>query len=236
MKANSNERQERKNGNGILFPVASFIYAVLQRAANANARDNQAAETDNKIANATKAIAWLTAALVVTSVLSIVVLYSQWRTFEKTDRTLREGERAFVYITGVNFFRFPAGGANAWYIVPEATNNGTTQTVNMTYNLGCNTIVTANVKISFGPKEASGIGGCLFDLAAVWRRHEFARISGMIFYQDVFSRSHVTIFCRNVTIQADPAQARNMGDLSQTTEFCPDVLDCSDKECDQKQG
>jgi hypothetical protein len=176
-------------------------------------------------------LAFLNAGLVFTSVLSAIVLYKQWQTFEKTDRTLRIGERAFVYMQGVNFLKFPTGSLNSWYILPQAENNGTTQTVGMTYRLLCDKVSSQTAKVSFGPKQISGIGGCLYDLTNLWLTHNPARVSGLIFYEDVFMQSHVTRFCRNIFIQTDPTQARSVGDLSQTSELCPDAPDCADKEC-----
>jgi hypothetical protein len=213
-----------------LSSVFSLISSIAQRVSDGNARAYESEKTNRQIARATNYIAILNAGLVFTGILSAVVLYGQWRTFEKTDKTLRIGERAFVYSPSMIFLKYIASSPNNWYIIPQAENNGSTQTVNMTYALICNQI-SSKATISLGPKQVSGIGGCLYNLYDLWHTQKPARVSGIIFYKDVFMQSHVSKFCRNFFIQADPTQARISADLSHTYETCPDAPDCSDNEC-----
>ena len=102
MNGNGAKDNNDKSRTSILLAATGLIYSITQRIAENNRRDNQAAETENRIATATRAIAFIGFLTFVVGLITSGVLVKQWQTFEKTDKTLRAGERAFVYIDSID--------------------------------------------------------------------------------------------------------------------------------------
>ena len=88
-------------------------------------------------------LVWTTIGIVLATGVSCGVAYLQWHTLEKTDRTLRAGERAFVYLEAVPISQV----GDSWYFMPVAANNGTTQTVEFTYIASCNISIGVTIHI-----------------------------------------------------------------------------------------
>jgi hypothetical protein len=178
----------------------------------------------------------------------IVVGVLQWRTLEKTDETSREFNRAFVFLHGIKEEQIIKDSkSSTWYFVANLENNGNTQTVNAATQIACakpeikdlfddNGIPAPASPRVFGPKQMFGGGVCFWEadtLESDRLRGALHIIGGIVRYDDVFGHSHVTKFCREIVISADP---RPIGQrLQYSTSSCSDAVDCSDKECNHKQ-
>ena len=131
---------KNNDGNGrtsILLAATGLIYSITQRIAENNRRDNQAAETENRIATATRAIAFIGFLTFIVGLITSGVLVKQWQTFEKTDKTLRAGERAFVYIDNIDTSKSNDGSGDRRAFLFNAINNGETQTKDLQFFLIC---------------------------------------------------------------------------------------------------
>lgn len=181
---------------------------------------------------ATKAVARWTFALAVVTALTVIVLFFSLRISQSTDKTLRAGQRAFVYISGLSD---ESTGNGNWIFVPKSINNGTTQTVDMEYNLACeyglSNSVSKSVQDFLGPKQENGLGACIWSidrLTEAWANGWFLKLKLYVFYKDVFKVSHLTRVCRNIKISNDP---RNQRQLVYIASRCPELPDCADNEC-----
>ncbi len=184
-------------------------------------------------------IVWATIGIVFATVFTGGVGYLQYLTLEKTDQTLRAGQRAFVFLEGIHMTQhavLPNG--YSWYFVASLQNNGTTQTKNLVTRLTCkinpqhSDIGTSHSLL--GPKQIDGAGACTWSadqLAQIWQNQSHIFMAGDAVYYDVFDDRHITRFCRDITIQSDPRIGN--GTLQQVTGVCPDWPDCADKECEQ---
>ena len=216
-------------------PVSSLIYAIVQRISQVETKDYEATKTNRKIANATIALAVLNLFLVVTSVFSVAAFILQWRTLEKTDKTLRVGERAFVYTDGMDVAKSNDGAGDKWTFLLNAVNNGGTQTKYLYFYVICKyggKIDIPPVSTSFlGPKQKTGMGACVWpedDVERLWNNNWSVEITVGIFYIDAFNDSHFTRVCRQISVKSDP---RNATTLQHEDSRCSESADCADKEC-----
>jgi hypothetical protein len=162
----------------------------------------------------------------------LIVSYLQWRTLDKTDKTLRTGERAFVYLDDVHVTAYK----EKWDFEPAATNSGSTQTVDFVYILKCGPPVTElGLQSSIiGPKQSKILGECVIpihNLDLIWINHGSVEISGSIFYKDTFSASHWTKFCRQIRMPIDPKTITGGQTIPRGMGPCPNAPDCADGEC-----
>jgi hypothetical protein len=178
---------------------------------------------DNVNATATAVLAFATIALTVVAVL-------QWRTFEKTDLTLRSQQRAFVFLDGIQMVKHPS---DVWYFVTSFRNNGLTQTRNLVIRLACGpNTKTVSKHALLGPRQVNGEGACTWTsdaLSVQWKSREPVTIQGDATYDDIFGDPHLTRYCRQITIDSDPHSPD--GVLQQVTAECSAWPDCADKEC-----
>jgi hypothetical protein len=182
-------------------------------------------------------LALFTAILAFATVALVWVAKLQWNTLEKTDETLRAGQRAFVFLENIQMNQQPALPQGfIWYFVPNLRNNGTTQTKNLTTRLTCEFSPQPSkvgVRHSLlGPKQIEGMGACSWSaesLAQIWQSHTEILIAGDATYSDIFDDPHVYRFCRKITVASDPRVGG--GILQQVTATCPDWPDCIDNEC-----
>jgi hypothetical protein len=133
------------------------------------------AETEHRInermmARWTRNLGWFTAALVVTSVLTLWVLY-------ETDQTSRLRDRAFVYFGDPPVTPYPAGSPILWGFGITVTNAGNMPARRVTVRYACrDTPISDQVPDSFrlvdqqwkpadlpsviGPKQQATVQGC----------------------------------------------------------------------------
>jgi hypothetical protein len=194
-------------------------------------------------ARATIWLAAVTVALVVVTAGLSLIAYWQYGVLKSTDDVTREFNRAFVFLEDISEKQTSNGNQKSdWHFVPNIKNNGNTQTRDAVALVACD---KAAIKELFdgknntgkprviGPKQKIGAGLCSWDADTLEREQNIPHyIGGVIRYDDVFDGKHVTKFCREVRILADP---RPIGaPLQYSTSLCPETLDCADKECDRK--
>jgi len=171
-----------------------------------------------------------TAVLAVATIVLSFVAYLQWRTFEKTDFTLRSQQRAFVFLDGIQMVKHPG---DVWYFVASLRNNGLTQTRNLIVRLACGAKAPVGSKHAvLGPHEVNGEGACTWTsdaLAVQWKSREPVTMQGDATDDDIFGDPHLTRYCREITIDSDPHSPD--GRLEQVTAECPASPDCADEEC-----
>jgi hypothetical protein len=101
------------------------------------------------------------------------IAYLQWQTLEKTDITLRNRQRAFVFLEGVHMSQLPAQPQEYdWLFVAAIQNNGATQTKNLISRLACRRDPKGSDLVSrhsvLGPMQTAG--------ACSWPADDLARI------------------------------------------------------------
>jgi hypothetical protein len=161
-----------KDSNGKMSPITRLIDAISNVIANANASDRNTEKTNNKIANATVAIAVLTFFVVVSGFLTFVVMLLQWMTFEKTDSTIKENERAFVYIDDVTPQDVAFGEQHRLVYPMKIKNGGSIKAVHPVVYAICRKIFDITQmqkhKLVIGPNQTVTIASCqwLIDIAS----------------------------------------------------------------------
>jgi hypothetical protein len=177
--------------------------------------------------------------LTIFTFLLVLVAALQWRTLEKTDATLRAGQRAFVFLDGIQMTQHPIQPQGyIWYFTASIQNNGATQTKDLVHRLACKK-APSNSEIQsahsvLGPKQIDGAGACFWpadQLARIWQTQEHIFMMGDATYYDVFGDYHVTRFCRDILVESDPRVGT--GIMQQVTATCPERPDCTDKECEK---
>lgn len=180
--------------------------------------------------------------MAVVGIATVIVLFLQYDTLDKTDHTLREGQRAFV------FFRELARGqtvekdqSTIWTFIPNLENNGNTQTKKALIGISCEKsgiqkfydgYLKPDGPRVFGPKQIIGAGGCswtstFLDQQRLSRTPSY--IGGVVEYEDIFGGRHVTKYCRQLYVLSDP-NPKGIN-LEHITGLCPDTPDCADEEC-----
>ena len=236
MNGDREQRHNEKHGSSILHAAAGLIYSILQSVSKGGKRSDQAEQANRRIANATLAVAFLTLGLLVVSAFTCGVLIKQWQIFESTDKTLRVGERAFVYIDGgIDSARNNDGSGDKWTFLFNAINNGGTQTKNLSFVVACeygSSISIPPIATSFlGPKQRIGMGSCTWSddiIQTIWANNWSVKVTVSIFYLDTFSDAHFTRVCRRIFPKSDP---RNGPPLQHEDDRCSESPDCADKEC-----
>jgi hypothetical protein len=168
--------------------------------------------------------------------LLVVVGILQWLTLRQTDKTLRVGERAFVYIEGgLDVARNDDGAGNKWMFLFNAVNNGGTETTDLSFFEACQYGQTPEIhalETSFlGPKQKIGMGSCTWRddiIQTIWANNWSVKMTVSIFYRDTFSGSHFTRVCRRIIPKSDP---RNGPPLLHEEDRCQETPDCIDSEC-----
>jgi len=173
-----------------------------------------------------------TGVLAVGTLALVYVAALQQSTLEKTDKTLRIGERSFVYLEDVHVTAYK----EKWDLEPIATNSGTTQTVDFMYTLRCGPPLTElGLQSSLiGPKQSKILGECsipIHNLELLWINRGSVEISGSMFYRDTFYASHWAKFCRQIRMPVDPKTIAGSQTIPGGMSPCPDAPDCADGEC-----
>ena len=179
-----------------------------------------------------------------------IFAFFQWQTLDKTDHTLRAGERAFV---------FPRLDQSGWQpavmlnnqivrgLFFGIENSGNSPTKNMILSLYCprpnafDTIdpITAGEKPTFvvtrllGPKQTQWAGICNYtasELENVRSENISLFVAFHVAYDDIFDESHTTEFCTKIT----DFRAGDFKSLSYRpdNDFTPcEKHNCADEEC-----
>ena len=157
----------------------------------------------------------------------------QWRILDQTDETLREGERANVYIMDFT----PQLVDKEWWFTIWANNSGTTRATSVRNYFSCDkpneagkttrdtTVVT--------PQQKASAGTCQWandQIISHWKAVIPVYVYGHIFYKDAFTKHHVTRYCRKVIVSEDPTGRPFLPTLINT---CNDEKypDCADDDC-----
>jgi hypothetical protein len=230
-------KHENNADESKLSSVYRLLYAIVQRITDSYTHNQLTDTTNIRISRATVMLAIETGVLAFLTAVSVAVMIAQWRTFEKTDRTLRIGERAFLYL---DYLR-PTTGGEQWRFESFIMNNGSTQAVDLVYTLDCVSTDSQWQAPSIGlqssligPKQSKSIGTCIVQtpyLEQIWHTKQSFEISGNLFYRDVFSASHWTKFCRRIQITIDPKTITTDRDIPGGQSPCPNAPDCADSEC-----
>jgi hypothetical protein len=195
-------------------------------------------------------LVWATIAIAVPTAALVVVAWFQWCTSEKTDQTLRAGERAFVFVRHQGS-QWTAAKTMSNQIVRsfivEWENSGNSQTKNLTVDLYCippQAFVTANpigildkptltADRLLGPKQTIWGGVCNYtvdqlNLAKDKGYHLY--VGAKANYFDIFDARHVTEYCieiTNISGQFEDMSVIPQGDLNNCGR------NCADSECDK---
>jgi hypothetical protein len=214
-----------------------LITAVINQILKTNEPFNQDSNRDNN------KIKWWRDPSIITNILLAVftaclvgVGILQWITLNKTDKNLRVGERAFVYIDGdMDTAKSNDGAGDKWTFLLHAVNNGGTHTKSLSFYVTCEYGVkseTTPLNTSFlGPKQRIGMGSCSWpedDVERLWNNNWSAKMSVGIFYVDAFADSHFTRVCRNIFIKSGP---RNATTVQHEDGRCSESPDCTDQDC-----
>jgi hypothetical protein len=171
-----------------------------------------------------------------------IIAFLQYRTLEKTDKTLRAGQTAFVFLQNIQMSEEPIPPRGyEWYFIANVTNNGTTQTKNFVSRLACKkNPLSSEIGIRhsvLGPKQTDGIGACTWpadQLVPIWQNRGHIFMVGDATYDDVFGEHHIFRFCRDIAIRSDPRNTS--GVMQQVQGVCRDQEDCADKECERNRS
>jgi hypothetical protein len=178
-----------------------------------------------------------------------VVAGLQWHTLDKTDATLRAGQRAFVFVkTPGNWTvaKMVGDEARRAYFV-ELGNNGNSQTKNLTFSLYCprpNVFeridpITANKKPEvvaprmLGPKQTIGAGICSYGASELERVRSGSVplfIALRVIYNDIFDNFHVTEYCAILGNFGD-GDFKALATIPTNDTIPCDVHNCADDEC-----
>jgi hypothetical protein len=209
-------------------------------------------KTNEHIANATKAVAIWTRWLVFVGILTAVVLGLQLRMLQQTDKTMRAGERAFVFVNQSPVIQWEAAQLMDGNIVTrrasiEWENSGNSQTKNLIVYLNCPrpqkvissnpmTILDGNFGSNgrlLGPKQKVAGGVCTYnaeELGSVQRSGAHLYIVAKATYDDIFDEPHVTEYCGEVvSILGD----MNNAAITPNNAVQTCGRNCADKECSQ---
>jgi hypothetical protein len=181
---------------------------------------------------------WQGTSVIVNSILSgllVVVGVLQWRILSQTDKTLRVGERAFVYIDSVDAAKNNDGSDDKWTFLMNAINNGGTHTKSISFFTICEYGVKSETSPLFtsflGAKQKIGMGSCVWsedEVERLWNNNWSFNMTAEIFYTDAFDDSHFTLMCRQILIRSDPKDGAS---LRLAENRCSETADCTDKEC-----
>jgi hypothetical protein len=200
-------------------------------------------------------IVWATLGIFLATAFSVGVGYLQRETLEKTDKTLRAGQRAFVNVNDVRMEPTPKDVDNMTYLTigPILENSGSTAVRNGFYYLGWsisglnNTVSppfpigkvesltpAQGMPINLGPHckqdfilSSLGIGDGALD--SVRNMDNVIYIFGRVSYTDVFKACHITEFCFTIGRES-PHNNRNRISAA----FCnpnPNWPNCTDEDC-----
>jgi hypothetical protein len=183
-----------------------------------------------------------------TVALAIVAVF-QWLTLEKTDHTLRAGQRAFVFVnrpvsSWTAARKVGSETVRSFYV--EWENNGNSQAKNLRVALWCPRPsafdivdpITANKTPSveaprlLGPKQSVWGGVCNYrasELESVRDQSIPMFVAARAVYSDIFGEDHVTEFCAQVTSLAGDFQ-KIEGVPTNDLSSCP-KHNCADDEC-----
>jgi hypothetical protein len=232
----------------LTLAVLSFI-----KSKNADNTDVERSQTTRNKPNAFRdPLVWATLAIAAATVTLTVVGLLQWRTLEKSDQTLRAGQRAFVFVRQIPTNWTAAQTRNGTVVrdIPiEWENNGNSQTKDLIVEINCprpQWFVSADpMTISdgyygksarlLGPKQSVLGGTCSYtaeQLKSVQRDRMHLYVTARATYSDIFNEKHITEYCGEIVDIVG-----NFDDLSvipkNTTQICG--RNCADKECDKKQ-
>jgi hypothetical protein len=196
-------------------------------------------------------IAIFTGILAFGTVALAVIAVFQWCTLEKTDKTLRAGQRAFVFVNQspgqwIEPTTIDNEIVQRWHI--EWENSGNSQTKDLTLELYCarpsekpiRDPISAYGKPTvtserlLGPKQIQWGGVCNYKASELKQvqggRHLY--IGARATYWDIFDEPHLTEYCTEVfdlTGTVDKLDMRPDNRLRSC-----ETRNCADKECEKK--
>jgi hypothetical protein len=176
-----------------------------------------------------------TGILAISTVALTMVAWMQFRSLDQTDKTLRTGDRAFIYIDGVDISKYNDGSGDKWIFTLNAINNGGTHTKSIyfyvTCTYGAENYTTPVITSFLGPKQKVGMGSCIWPQEKVerlWVNNWSVEMTSGIFYIDVFNGSHFTRQCRRIFVRSEP---KNSLVIQHEDDRCEETTDCVDNEC-----
>jgi len=254
MGARRNSRSGHSKGRSHKAPAqqnqpSNSVAAAPQSEPEARQPEAQAShnQTENRyerrIANWTVVVGAFTVVLAIATAGSGYVLWLTDHTLKDTLAANNAYNRAFI------FFKELANGQTVeadqtstnWTFISNVENNGNTQTKNAKVSIACDIAVVQDIfsgKIKpdgprvFGPKQTMGSGACTWpskELDQGRKQNKVFIVGGVVEYGDIFGGKHVTRYCRQIHILADPNPKG--GKLEHVTALCPGLPDCADEEC-----
>jgi hypothetical protein len=194
---------------------------------------------------------WTIGALVVTAVVTVAlagVAWLQWGTLEKTDHTLRAGQRAFVFVKqGAWTTGKKVGDEVNRSLAVVWENNGNSQTRDMRVSLWCprpsafetvdpitsgRSPEISNVNRLLGPKQSVWGGVCHYsttELENIRSKRLPWFVAAKATYFDIFGEPHVTEYCSTIlNLEGD---FRDPNVVPTNDAVGCDAHNCADDEC-----
>jgi hypothetical protein len=193
-----------------------------------------------------------TALVALFTFLLFIVAGLQWGTLEKTDHTLRSGQRGFAFVKEANWLATMRGGKIFWWALPNWENSGNTPITSVDFQLACPSIEggaeniadpyalkrftdltgkTNRVSGQIGPKQSKFGGNCEFtvdDVKSIQASERTQYVIAQAKYFDVYGDSHVTRFCERVhNVRGDVNAIQNI----QVAGIPCVRYNCSDEDC-----
>jgi hypothetical protein len=212
---------------------------------------NQPEGNQKKSGSRRDPIVWATIVIAFFAFISACIAGLQWCTLEKTNETMRAGERAFVFVKQgpTNWFDTKINGKDvSRSFVVEWENSGNSQTRDMVIQLFCvplqpftssdpikfSTLTGADTRL-LGPKQTVWGGLCSYTdktLAEAQAGNGHIYVGAKVSYYDIFDSRHTTEYCTEIfDIEG------KVDDINVSPHFrlknCG--RNCADKECDRKQ-
>ena len=228
-------------------PAIVRVLRVLNRQYHYAKRDRKKGETEHQ-RNERMMARWTRLLGIFTVILALIAGLTAW-ILEKTDQTLKDTlaasnatNRAFVYFRELIPHQTVEKDENTnWTFLASLENNGNTQTRNVTFSIACEKTAikmlfksrpNPETKRVIGPKQIVGSGACTWASSILDQTRQSqtpAYIGAVVEYNDIFGGEHVTKYCREIYILADPKPKASS--LEFVAAFCADLPDCADEEC-----
>jgi hypothetical protein len=194
-----------------------------------------------------------TALLVLATVALVWVAALQWETLEKTDKTVRSGQRGFAYVKSVWWRPYIRNDKLVWWGLLEWENSGNTPIQPVFIELNCPSVEgggelvgdpyailrlpsvaarTSHISVQIGPKQTKFGGQCEFsveDFQRIQNKLKTQYVIGQARYVDIYGESHTTRFCERIYLIKGNL---SIAETSMEVASIPCVRhNCSDEEC-----
>jgi hypothetical protein len=146
----------------------------------------------------------------------------QWQTLEKTDHTLRSGQRGFAFVKSTWWRPYARQSGLVWWALPEWENSGNTPIMHVDIELSCpsfdgsgqdvfdpyvlkrvmdRTGKTYRLNTQIGPKQTKFGGNCEFavgDMQSIQDSKKTQYVIAQATYEDIYGEAHSTRFCERI--------------------------------------